>query len=170
MPLPRSAGVFSSFGTWKMLLERLFWKNVVKCSKSPYFGVRSPHKTMHNVKLCNCSSTLRFERITKLKTRREKDKTPENTWFFWGFWRTREDSNLWPLESESNALSSWATGTYTQNIQFSGSSGLKCRSLTLYPAELRAQERFLWTAEHIITQVSLRCKGNLEITARDPSL
>ena len=25
-------------------------------------------------------------------------------------WRTREDSNLWPLPSEGSALSSWATG------------------------------------------------------------
>ena len=29
-----------------------------------------------------------------------------------GKWRTREDSNLWPLPSEGSALSSWATGAY----------------------------------------------------------
>jgi hypothetical protein len=26
--------------------------------------------------------------------------------YFWGKWRTQEDSNLWPLPSEGSALSS----------------------------------------------------------------
>ena len=33
-----------------------------------------------------------------------------NNCFSLFFWRTRQDSNLWPLPSEGSALSSWATG------------------------------------------------------------
>ena len=44
-------------------------------------------------------------------------------------WRTREDSNLWPLESESNALSSWATGTYSFFCSNRGGRSLPLRTL-----------------------------------------
>ena len=48
----------------------------------------------------------------QLQIRVEKHNPPQMRCICGGLWPTRQDSNLRPQESESCALSSWATGRY----------------------------------------------------------
>ena len=57
---------------------------------------------------------LRKKRIAFWLTNRVNEKTPlQGEPWREAFWPTRQDSNLRPSESESDALSSWATGSYS---------------------------------------------------------
>ena len=80
----------------------------VKAYRQPY-----PH---HGI-TSSCSRTLIVWK--KSLDPRSTDLKTEN-------WRTREDSNLWPLPSEGSALSSWATSA----IRIPRFSASLCKSLS----------------------------------------
>ena len=68
---------------------------------------------IHRIRLCCLGANSgRTESCTGSNRHWSKHNPPQMRCICGGLWPTRQDSNLRPQESESCALSSWATGRY----------------------------------------------------------